>query len=196
MIFMIRGEDERLVTVFNAGTKASRFTLPDGTWQLFIDGDQAGIEAIKEVAGAVSVPPLSAMVFVQRSPQHMTDVVAAMIWKEDSFLICQRNTHKARGLLWEFPGGKVASGESDQQALIRECAEELGIQVSMDDIVAQTLFHYPDIDIDLRLYRCTAFPGEIIPNEHDDIRWVHLQDVGGYDFSPADKVLLKQILSR
>ena len=55
----------------------------------------------------------------------MTEVVAALIWDKEKFMICQRPTHKARGLLWEFVGGKVEPGETKEQALIRECQEEL-----------------------------------------------------------------------
>ena len=55
----------------------------------------------------------------------MTEVVAALIWHGDRFLICQRPAHKQRGLLWEFVGGKVEPGETRQEALIRECQEEL-----------------------------------------------------------------------
>lgn len=57
----------------------------------------------------------------------MTEVVAALIWDEDKFMICQRPAHKARGLLWEFVGGKVEPGETKEQALIRECQEELAV---------------------------------------------------------------------
>ena len=57
----------------------------------------------------------------------MTEVVAALIWNREKFMICQRPAHKARGLLWEFVGGKVEPGESKEQALIRECQEELNI---------------------------------------------------------------------
>ena len=60
-----------------------------------------------------------------------TEVVAALLWQGDRFLACQRPAHKARGLLWEFVGGKVEQGESKQEALIRECQEELGVTVSV-----------------------------------------------------------------
>ena len=60
----------------------------------------------------------------------MTEVAAALIWDQDRFLICQRPAHKARGLLWEFVGGKAEPGESLEQALVRECREELAVTVS------------------------------------------------------------------
>ena len=63
----------------------------------------------------------------------MTEVVAALIWDQDKFMICQRPAHKARGLLWEFVGGKVEPGETKEQALIRECQEELAVTLNVGD---------------------------------------------------------------
>ena len=63
----------------------------------------------------------------------MTEVVAALIWEGEKFMICQRPAHKARGLLWEFAGGKVEPGETKQQALIRECREELAVTLSVGE---------------------------------------------------------------
>lgn len=65
--------------------------------------------------------------------KKVTEVVAALIWVEDRFLICQRPAHKARGLLWEFVGGKVEPGETKEQALVRECREELAVTISKDN---------------------------------------------------------------
>ena len=64
----------------------------------------------------------------------MTEVVAALIWEGEKFMICQRPAHKARGLLWEFVGGKVEPGETKEQALIRECREELAVTLSVGDV--------------------------------------------------------------
>ncbi len=61
----------------------------------------------------------------------MTEVVAALIWEGGKFMICQRPAHKARGLLWEFVGGKVEPGETKEQALVRECREELAVTVAV-----------------------------------------------------------------
>lgn len=63
--------------------------------------------------------------------RKITEVVAALIWDGGRFMICQRPAHKARGLLWEFVGGKVEPGEAKEQALIRECREELGVTLSV-----------------------------------------------------------------
>ena len=74
----------------------------------------------------------------------MTEVVAALIWEGRKFMICQRPAHKARGLLWEFVGGKVEPGEAKEQALVRECREELGITVAVGDVFAEVTHVYPD----------------------------------------------------
>ena len=81
----------------------------------------------------------------------MTEVVAALIWREDRFLICQRPAHKARGLLWEFAGGKVEPGETKEQALIRECQEELSVVVSVQDVFMEVTHAYPDLTVHLTL---------------------------------------------
>ena len=67
----------------------------------------------------------------------MTEVVAALIWDKDKFMISQRPVHKARGLLWEFVGGKVEPGETKEDALIRECREELAVTLSVGDVFMQ-----------------------------------------------------------
>ncbi len=81
----------------------------------------------------------------------MVQVVAALIWREERFLICQRPADKARGLLWEFVGGKVEEGETPEEALVRECREELGISLAVDDVFMELEHTYPDITIQLTL---------------------------------------------
>jgi 8-oxo-dGTP diphosphatase len=83
---------------------------------------------------------------------NMTEVVAALIWDQDRFLACQRPAHKARGLLWEFVGGKVEPGEGREDALIRECREELGITVAVDDVYMEVIHEYPDLTVLLILF--------------------------------------------
>lgn len=89
----------------------------------------------------------------------MTQVVAALIWDENKFMICQRPVHKTRGLLWEFVGGKVEKGESKPQALIRECREELDVTVSVGDVFIEVIHEYPDITVDLTLFNCEIADG-------------------------------------
>ena len=82
----------------------------------------------------------------------MTEVVAALIWEGETFLICQRPAHKARGLLWEFVGGKVEPGETREEALVRECREELDIRVAVGEPFMEVIHAYPDLTVHLTLF--------------------------------------------
>lgn len=81
---------------------------------------------------------------------NVTEVAAALIWENGRFMICRRPAHKARGLLWEFVGGKVEKGETGQQALVRECIEELAVKVTVGDVFMELVHEYPDITVHLR----------------------------------------------
>ena len=123
----------------------------------------------------------------------MTDVVAALIWDGPRFMICQRPAHKARGLLWEFVGGKTEPGETMEEALIRECREELDITVSVGDIFTQVIHEYPDILIRLTLFHCTIAQGSPKLLEHHDLKWILPLQIPEFDFCPADKDILALI---
>lgn len=125
-----------------------------------------------------------------------TAVVAALIWDKDRFLICQRPAHKTRGLLWEFVGGKVESGESKQQALIRECREELDVLVRVGDVFMEVLHEYPDMTVQLTLFHASITQGEPKLLEHADIRWIHPEEIEKYDFCPADVEILEKIIAQ
>ena len=126
----------------------------------------------------------------------MTDVVAALIWDQGKFMICQRPAHKARGLLWEFVGGKTEPGETMEDALIRECREELDITVSVGDIFTQVVHEYPDILIHLTLFNCTVAQGTPKLLEHNDLKWIAPAEIPNFDFCPADKDILALIRQR
>lgn len=123
----------------------------------------------------------------------MVEVVAALIWNKDKFMICQRPAHKARGLLWEFVGGKVEPGETKEQALIRECREELAVTLSVGDIFMDVVHEYPDIDVHLTLFNATIAEGVSQMLEHNDIKWITPAEIPNYDFCPADVEILKKI---
>ena len=112
----------------------------------------------------------------------MTEVVAALIWDEDRFMACQRPAHKARGLLWEFVGGKVEPGESKEQALIRECREELDVTISVGDIFYQVVHEYPDLTVHLTLFNAVIAEGVPKKLEHNDIRWIRVEEIPNYPF--------------
>ena len=123
----------------------------------------------------------------------MTEVVAALIWHGDKFMICQRPAHKARGLLWEFVGGKVEIGETKDQALIRECKEELNIILSVGDVFMDVVHEYPDLTVQLTLFNATIAEGEPEKLEHIDIKWITPSEIPEYDFCSADVEILAKI---
>lgn len=123
----------------------------------------------------------------------MTDVVAALIWDHDRFLICQRPEHKARGLLWEFVGGKVEPGETPQQALIRECKEELDITVRPGPVYMELVHVYPDLTVRLILFLADIAAGTPTMLEHNDIRWIRTTQIDEFDFCPADTDILSKL---
>lgn len=126
----------------------------------------------------------------------MVEVVAALIWKDNKFLICQRPEHKARGLLWEFVGGKLERGESKRQALIRECKEELDIQIAVGDQFAEVVHEYPDIAVHLTLFNAAIESGEPKLLEHNAVKWIRPDEIPDYEFCPADKVFLELLMSK
>lgn len=126
----------------------------------------------------------------------MTEVVAALIWRGDRFLACQRPAHKTRGLLWEFVGGKVEPGESKEQALVRECREELAVTVAPRDVFMEVTHEYPDMTVHLTLFNTSITAGEPQPLEHNALRWITVDEIDGLDFCPADTQILQQLKKR
>lgn len=123
----------------------------------------------------------------------MTDVVAALIWEGDRFLACQRPANKARALLWEFVGGKLEPGETLQEALIRECREELDILVEPKDVFMEVIHEYPDLTVRLTLFNAVIAEGTPKAIEHNDLRWITRDQIDDLDFCPADEEILKRI---
>ena len=125
----------------------------------------------------------------------MTEVVAALIWDGVKFLICQRPAHKARGLLWEFVGGKVEPGETKKQALIRECREELAVTLSVGEVFVEVDHEYPDLNVHLTLFNAAISEGTPRMLEHNDIRWITVDEIDQYAFCPADESILNKLKS-
>ena len=123
----------------------------------------------------------------------MTEVVAALIWDENRFLACQRPAHKARGLLWEFVGGKVEPGETREQALIRECQEELAVTVAVQDVFMEVDHVYPDLTVHLTLFNASITEGIPQKIEHNDLRWITVEEIDQYPFCPADEEILRRL---
>lgn len=123
----------------------------------------------------------------------MIEVVAALIKRGDKFLICQRPENKARGLLWEFVGGKVEKGETLKQALIRECKEELNVILDVGDVFIEVTHEYPDLTVHLTLFNAVIVDGEPQLIEHNDMKWITVSEISDYEFCPADKIILKKL---
>ena len=123
----------------------------------------------------------------------MVDVVAALIRDGERFLICKRPAHKARALMWEFPGGKVEPGESPQDALIRECMEELDVTLDVGELYMQVTHDYPDIQIRLSLYEAVIASGQLRGKEHEALCWILPREIPDYEFCPADVDIIHRI---
>jgi 8-oxo-dGTP diphosphatase len=130
---------------------------------------------------------------IREKSLRMVEVVAALIWNGNRFMICQRPAHKARGLLWEFVGGKVEPGETKEKALIRECREELAVTVSVGDVFMEVTHTYPDITVHLTLFNAVIADGVPQMIEHNDIQWITAAEISNYDFCPADEEILMRI---
>ena len=126
----------------------------------------------------------------------MIEVVAALIWDKDKFMICQRPAHKARALLWEFVGGKVEPGETKEEALIRECQEELAVTLSVGEVFMDVVHEYPDITVHLTLFNAAIAEGIPRKLEHNDIKWITVSEIDNYDFCPADEEILLRLKER
>ena len=125
--------------------------------------------------------------------QKITEVVAALIWEDGRFLICQRPAHKTRGLLWEFVGGKVEPGETKEQALVRECREELAVTLSVGEVFMEVDHVYPDLHVHLTLYNAAIRAGTPQMLEHNDLRWITVDEIPQYPFCPADETILQRL---
>lgn len=123
----------------------------------------------------------------------MTEVVAALIRDQDRFMICQRPADKARGLLWEFVGGKVEPGETKEQALIRECQEELAITLDVGEVFMDVVHVYPDLTVHLTLFNASIQKGTPQKLEHNDIRWITVGEIEKFKFCPADEEILTRL---
>lgn len=126
----------------------------------------------------------------------MLEVVAAIIRKEGKILICQRPKDKSQGLLWEFPGGKIEPGETGEQAVIRECREELGVTIKVDGFFIDVTHEYFDRTVHLSVYNCSMTDGKPVMLEHNDMRWISVAQCGEYEFCPADEEIVERVYEK
>ena len=123
----------------------------------------------------------------------MVEVAAALIYDGERFMICQRPANKARGLLWEFVGGKVEPGETREEALIRECREELAVTVAVEDVFMEVTHEYPDLTVHLTLFHAKIAEGTPQKLEHNDIQWLAVEEIDKFPFCPADEEILERL---
>lgn len=122
-------------------------------------------------------------------------VVAAMIERDGRYLITQRRPVATLPLLWEFPGGRVEEGESDEAALARELKEGMGVTVKVNARAIHVEHRYTDYDIDFRVYHCELLEGEIHHIGVHDHRWVPPSELDRYEFPAADEKSVRALLS-
>ena len=161
--------------------------------------DKQMLEALKGIKQSDIRERRSVIVEEEKCPfshrnGNRVDVVAALIRRENKIMICQRPTWKARALQWEFVGGKVEKGEELDEALVRECYEEIGVYVSVGDVFTEVEHCYPDISIHLYLFNCTIPEGEPQMKEHNDIRWVEPAELKCFEFCAADVDIIDKII--
>lgn len=123
-------------------------------------------------------------------------VVAALIEEGGKFLVCRRPANKARGLLWEFAGGKVEQGEEKAAALVRECREELGVELDVGEVFTELTHVYPDVTVRLTLFCARIAAGVPQRLEHAELRWATPQEMLSLEFCPADAPILCMLAGR
>jgi len=125
---------------------------------------------------------------------NVIEVVGAIIKDGDKYLIGQRSAQKSQGGLWEFMGGKIEPGETPEEALKRECLEELAIEIENERIIDSVVHEYPEKTIRLTLIECNPKNGSVPQAlEHQAIKWVTLEEMNTLEFAPADQELVNRI---
>ena len=123
----------------------------------------------------------------------MIDVAAGLLKQNGKILLCKRPAHKSRGGKWEFPGGKLESGETAADAICRELQEELNILVSVTGVAGDVMWIYPDVSIHLTLLHCTITGGSLTLREHEALAWVAKEEALSLDLAEADRKLVETI---
>lgn len=121
------------------------------------------------------------------------EVTAAIIRHNGKFLICQRPANKHCGLLWEFPGGKIEADETSEQCVIRECREELGVTLNVEQKLTDITYEYPDRIVHLHFYLCNIATGALEKKEHNALEWVSNNELDKYEFCPADEEIISEL---
>ena len=121
----------------------------------------------------------------------MLEVTAAIICKDGKFLICQRPKGKNCELLWEFPGGKIESGETVEACIVREIQEELGVTLRILQKFTDVIYEYPDKTVHLHFFLAEIASGELTCKEHNALAWITADEIGNFQFCPADDSMIR-----
>ena len=125
--------------------------------------------------------------------KKIVNVVGAFVQRDGKILICRRPKNKAQALLWEFAGGKIEAGESKQSALVRECYEELAVNITVGKELCSVTYDYPEVTVNLTVFFATIVSGEPKCLEHEEIKWITVNEIDGFDFCPADVEIIDKI---
>ena len=126
----------------------------------------------------------------------MTRVAAGVLWRAGRILVCRRGPGGSCAGLWEFPGGKVEPGESGAACAVRECREELGIEIRLSGELGEASYRYPEREVSLCFFEGTVERGEPRAQVHSELRWAAPEELGGYGFCPADEALVAALSKR
>ena len=123
-------------------------------------------------------------------------VVAAVIFQNEKVLCVQRAEHEKEyvSLKWEFPGGKVEAGEQFEEALVREIREELSVDIEISKFFMTVEHTYPNFHLVMHVYRCDLTEGEVILNEHVDMKWLKVDELDQLDWAEADIPIVKRLM--
>lgn len=130
------------------------------------------------------------------TPPHIGDVVCAIIERDGRFLIARRPEGRHLERKWEFPGGKAEAGETELEALERELHEELRIRVEVIERLTPVEYTYPERSLRLIPFRCLIIDGEPEAYDHEELRWIDIDEAGEYDFPEADAPILAEYRTR
>lgn len=126
----------------------------------------------------------------------MIEVAAGLIFRDGKLLITQRHPEAHLGGLWEFPGGKLESGEDFQDCLRRELAEELGVKVQVGSLLCAVEHAYPEKKVRLKFYHCRLLGGKLEPLDCAALAWISRDELSGYIFPAADRQILGELQNR
>ncbi len=122
-------------------------------------------------------------------------VIAGLITQQDTILIAQRAKKDSLYGKWEFPGGKMENGETEQECLKRELCEEFGIKAEIGDYFHTVPFEHKNQPMEMLVFFVTSFAGDIILREHSQIKWVKKENLHQYDFPEPDKPIIQKLLT-